>query len=94
MKEKKEIAMYVFTVPVLQKLKSNGYQFIQVEGVTSTGYVDHIVGNYIVLTPFHQRPDGSGAVEVYESIESPIIQEWAESGDQTIVVKRKYLQGS
>jgi len=84
--------MYVFTVPVLQKLRSKGYRFIQVEGVTTTGNVDHIVGNYIVLTPFHQLPEEAGVIEVYESIESPIMQQWAESGDQTIVIKRKFLQ--
>ncbi|PZF72638.1 hypothetical protein [Taibaiella soli] len=90
MKEKKEVGMPAFTVSVLQNLKAKGYQFIQVEGITSTGYVDHIIGNYIVLTPFYQLPEGPGLIEVYESIESPIIQSWAESGDETIVVKRKF----
>jgi hypothetical protein len=91
MRDKKEIGMDVFTVPVLQKLKHKGYQFIQVEGVTTTGRVDHIVGSYMLLTPFYQLPERIGIIEVYESIESPIIQQWAESGDQTIVVKRKFL---
>ncbi|MFT3823988.1 MAG: hypothetical protein QM731_08705 [Chitinophagaceae bacterium] len=91
MKEKNDIAMQVFTMPVLKKLLEKGYRYIQVKGLTTTGQVDHIMANYLLLIPFLQLPADKAEIEVYEAIDSPIIKAWAESGDETIFIKKQFV---
>ncbi len=86
-----EGAMVVFNQQVWKKLKEKGYQYLQVEALTGDGRTDHIISSYFLLTPYRSLPENPYLMEIYEKIDSPILERWAASGDETLLVRRKFV---
>lgn len=66
-----------FTVAVLESLKNGGFQFVQVKGFTADKKLDYMEPRYLVLTPMKALPVEPGKIEIYEPINSQLLQDWA-----------------
>lgn len=66
-----------FTRAVLETLKNKGFQYVQVKGFTSDKRLDYIEPRYLVLIPMKTLPEAPGSIEIYEAINSQLLQEWA-----------------
>lgn len=66
-----------FSMAVLEKLKHNGFQYVQVKGFTSDKKLDYMEPRYLVLIPMKELPADQGEIEIYESINSTLLVEWA-----------------
>jgi len=66
-----------FTIETLEKLKNKGFQYVQVKGFTSDKKLDYMEPRYLLLIPMKTLPVGSGEIEIYESVNSQLLLEWA-----------------
>ncbi len=73
------------TPKVLENLKANGYRYVVVEGYTVDRRQDFIEMNHFVLRPLKELPDLPGDLGIFEPIDSPILDEWANAPDNGIL---------
>jgi hypothetical protein len=66
-----------FTLAALEVLKNKGFLYVQIKGFTSDKRLDYMEPRYLLLVPMVALPDEPGKVEIYESINSKLLQEWA-----------------
>ncbi len=66
-----------FTRAVMESLMNKGFRYVQVKGVTSDKKLDYMEPRYLVLIPMKALPDTPGSIEIYEAINSKLLQEWA-----------------
>jgi hypothetical protein len=66
-----------FTMAVLEKLKHNGFLYVQIKGFTSDKRLDYMEPRYLVLIPMKELPADPGKIEIYESIDSKLLVDWA-----------------
>lgn len=66
------------TLQILEKLKEKGYQYVVVESYTLDRRHDHIVMSHFLLKALKVLPNEPGELGIYESIDSPILREWAD----------------
>lgn len=72
------------TRQVLENLKASGYRYVVVEGYTVDRRQDFIEMNHFVLRPLRDLPNLPGDLGIFESIDSPILDEWADAPDGSI----------
>ena len=65
----------------LQKLKDDGFRYVQVMGFTQDGRLDYMELKYFMLIPVKFLPEDQNKRGIYEPIESKILIEWANSDD-------------
>src|ERR1700712_746952 len=66
-----------FNVASLDSLKTSGYKFVQVKGFTIDNHYEYIEPNFLVLVPLKELPSGSVNADIYEPIDSEILDGWA-----------------
>lgn len=69
------------TRQLLEKLKAKGYRYVVVEGYTVDRRQDFIEMNHFVLRPLKELPNLPGDLGIFEPIDSPILDEWADAPD-------------
>jgi hypothetical protein len=78
------------TIPLsekaLQKIEDAGYKYVQVKGLTADKHYDYIDPNFLVLVPMRELPSDPGQKDIYEPLESGLLQEWAADPDISIQV--------
>lgn len=72
------------TRQTLEKLKEKGYRYVVVESYTIDRRQDFIEMNHFLLKPLKTLPDQPGDMGIYEPIDSPLLDEWADSPDTGI----------
>jgi hypothetical protein len=65
----------------LQQLKDSGFRFVLIKGYTTDRRVDYIEVNYFTLVPVEDLPEDPNKKEIYESIDSAILMQWASFPD-------------
>ncbi|HTQ65792.1 MAG TPA: hypothetical protein VMI12_13405 [Puia sp.] len=68
--------------PLLQKLKEKGFQYVQVQGFTTDRRLDYMEPRFLVLTPIKELPLDPAEMEIYEPINSKLLEDWANSPDE------------
>ena len=66
-----------FTLAALETLKNMGFQYVQVKGFTSDKRLDYVEPRYLLLIPMKTLPVEPGEIEIYESINSQLLLDWA-----------------
>jgi len=66
-----------FTMAALETLKKKGFKYVQVKGYTADKRLDYMEPRYLVLVPMMTLPVDPGKIEIYESINSQLLQDWA-----------------
>jgi hypothetical protein len=66
-----------FTMAALETLRNKGFLYVQIKGFTSDKRLDYMEPRYLLLIPMMALPDEPGKIEIYESIDSKLLQEWA-----------------
>jgi hypothetical protein len=75
------------TVESLQKLKSQGFRYVQVKGFTKDNHLDYMEPDYLILVPFKELPKGAELKEIYAPVDSKILKDWAGAPDVGIEVR-------
>jgi len=65
----------------LQHLKDSGFRFVLIKGYTTDRRIDYIEVNYFTLVPVKDLPEDPNKKEIYESIDSDILMQWASFPD-------------
>jgi hypothetical protein len=65
----------------LQQLKDSGFRFVLIKGYTTDRRIDYIEVNYFTLVPVKDLPEDPNKKEIYESIDSEILMQWASFPD-------------
>jgi hypothetical protein len=65
----------------LQQLKDSGFRFVLIKGYTTDRRVDYIEVNYFTLIPVKDLPEDPSKMEIFESIDSEILMQWASFPD-------------
>jgi hypothetical protein len=65
----------------LQQLKDSGFRFVLIKGYTTDRRVDYIEVNYFTLVPVKDLSEDPNKKEIYESIDSEILMQWASCPD-------------
>lgn len=66
----------------LQNLRKKGFRYVQVQGFSPDKHLDYMEPRYFVLVPLKDLPTAADQKGIYEPIESKILTEWANSGDE------------
>ena len=76
-----------FDLKTLAKLEGRGYKYVQIKGLTVDKHYDYIEPRFMVLMPLKELPADPDKKDIYEPIESKILQQWArEENDHFEVV--------
>jgi hypothetical protein len=62
---------------MLDKLESLGYKYVQIKGLTIDKHYDYTEPYYILLVPLKKLPSEQSKKDIYEHINSEILQKWA-----------------
>jgi hypothetical protein len=65
----------------LQQLKDSGFRFVLIKGYTTDRRIDYIEVNYFTLVPVKDLSEDPNKKEIYESIDSEILMQWASFPD-------------
>lgn len=66
-----------FDAEVLQELKDKGFKFVQVKGLTPDNHYDYSEPHLMLLVPLKELPDSETNRDIYEPLESRILDKWA-----------------
>lgn len=64
-----------------QQLKDSGFRFVLIKGYTTNRRVDYNEVSYFALVPVKDLPEDPTKKEIYESIDSDILMQWASFPD-------------
>ncbi len=67
----------IFDLKTLKKLENKGYKYVQIKGLTVDKHYDYIEPHFVLLTPLKELPSDPAKKDIYEPIESEILQQWA-----------------
>ena len=85
---KKELGALVRLTPQsLETLKSRGFRFVLVKGLTKDNRLDYMEPHCLVLVPVKELSGDPGKKEIYEPIDSKILINWASGPDDGIEVR-------
>ncbi|MBN8851033.1 MAG: hypothetical protein BGO55_28970 [Sphingobacteriales bacterium 50-39] len=77
----------ILTVGMLESLRKKGYKFVQVKGITVDNHYDYTEPSRLSLVPNRELPTREEQRDIYEPLESELLQHWAEHPeDGTLVV--------
>ena len=71
-----------FNAAILKKLETDGYRFVQIKGLTMDKHFDYIEPHIMILVPIKDLPTDPNNKDIYEPIDSSILQEWASEKDE------------
>jgi hypothetical protein len=74
------------TPQTLQKLKDKGFRYVQIKGFTHDKRQDYMEPRYFVLIPIVDFSSDPDKKEIYEPINSEILNDWSNSSDNDIEV--------
>lgn len=74
------------TRKILDQLKQKGFQYVKVKGYTLDKRPEYMEPYYILLVPVNEERAGKGGMEIFESIDSEILAEWADGGNMTKIL--------
>lgn len=66
-----------FSIKALNNLRSKGYKFVQVKGLTIDKHYDYVEPHYLVLVPMKELPTDPLKRDIYEPIGSALLDQWA-----------------
>ena len=76
-----------FDRKALAKLESKGYTYVQIKGLTFDKHYDYTNPHFLVLVPLKELPSDQDKKDIYEPIQSEILQQWAvDSNDNVEIV--------
>ena len=75
---------------VLQDLKTRGYKYVQIKGLTADKHNDYIVPHFVVLVPVIELPLDLDKKDIYEPVGSAILTQWATETDEHFKVVIAY----
>jgi hypothetical protein len=80
-----------FTTMILEKLKQEGFMYVQVKGFNIDWHLDYLSPRYLMLIPIRELPNDQDKKEIYEPIHSSILSEWAsdDGGEVEIMIAAK-----
>ena len=73
-----------FDAEILKDLKSKGYQFVQVKGLTADNHYEYTEPGYLLVVPMKELPPDQIHKDIYESIDSEIIDKLANEKNETL----------
>jgi hypothetical protein len=76
----------LLTPAKLEKLKSKGFKYVQVKGMSSDNRLDYVDPRYLVLYPIKELPTSQSEQDIYEPIDSKLLMDWALAPDQGVKV--------
>lgn len=79
-------AVVPLTTGILDRLYKEGYRFAQVKGITADLHYEYIEPHHFVLIPMKELPGDQGDKDIYEPINSELLQSWAKEMDGTVAV--------
>ena len=71
-----------FNATVLKKLETDGYRFVQIKGLTVDKHFDYIEPHFMILVPIKDLPADQNNKDIYEPIDSTLLQQWAAEKDE------------
>jgi hypothetical protein len=71
-----------FNAAVLKKLETDGYRFVQIKGLTVDKHFDYIEPHFMILVPLKNLPTDQEDKDIYEPIDSILLQNWADEKDE------------
>ena len=74
------------SLPLLQKLKEKGFRYVQVMGFTTDRRLDYMEPRFLLLVPIRELSDDPEKKEIYEPIDSRILEDWANAPDDGIKI--------
>ena len=74
------------TLQLLQKMRSRGFRYVQVKGFATDRRLDYMEPRFLVLVPIKVLPADPAEKEIYEPIESKILEDWAKSPEEGIEI--------
>ena len=78
----------LYSAENLQKLHSEGYNYVMVRGLTIDRHYEYVEPYYILLIPCKTLPTDKAAMEIYEPIDSELLLSWLSASNEypTIVL--------
>ena len=75
-----------FDVQTLKALKKKGYKFVQVKGLTIDNHYEYTEPRFLLLVPMKELPEDPAKKDIYETIESEILNKWASEKDENLPI--------
>lgn len=79
-------AMVPLSLPVLQQLKEQGFQFVQVKGFSNGQSPEYGQAQYLLLVPIRALSDDPAKQDIYEPLDSEILIDWANSPNDGVKI--------
>jgi hypothetical protein len=76
------------SLQALLNLKSNGYKYVQVKGLTMDRHYDYVEPHSFLLVPMKELPTAQINKDIYEPVDSDLLREWAsdKNGDTQVFI--------
>lgn len=71
---------------VLHRLFAAGYKYVQVRGYTADRHYEYIEPAMIILFPMRELPADPEQKDIYEPLDSKLLEQWAVSPDTRMKV--------
>ncbi len=68
------------TSEALSNLEKKGYKYLQVQGFTIDHHAEYVEPHYLMLVPIKKLPTDQAKMEIYEPIDSELIDSWLSTG--------------
>ena len=75
-----------FDLKTLKDLQKKGYKYVQVKGLTTDKHYDYTDPQIIVLVPLKELSSDPNKKDIYEPIESEILEQWATETDDNFEI--------
>jgi hypothetical protein len=72
------------TTENLKTLRDQGFLYVLVNSYSAENRFDHSTFNRLILVPVRELPEAPGQKGIYASIDSEILDEWANQPDNRI----------
>jgi len=79
-------AVVPLTPGILDRLYQAGWRFVQVKGITADLHYEYIEPHHFILIPMKELPGDQEDKDIYEPINSELLQSWASEMDGTVAV--------
>lgn len=76
----------ILTIQVLKELKKKGFQYVYINALTQDKRPDYMEPRYFLLVPIKELPKARDKQGIYEQVDSPILESWANSPGEGIQV--------
>jgi hypothetical protein len=75
--EESRASTITFNRQMVDNLERKGYKYFQIRGFTIDGHYDYMEPHYIILVPVKTLPVEQAKKDIYEPINSKLLQNWA-----------------